>query len=158
MPNASKGPRLWKRPAEPGRQALWVVKDQGKRISTGCVAKPFEIHPPEAAEQFLADYIAAKYAPERRIKDIDRIFLADVLLIYHTDRRDQFEDGVQQRRFDASVGQLNEYFGNRKLSEISQALTDGYVKRRGNVGGARRDLETSERPSITTPNKIFIAR
>jgi integrase len=142
MPNISKGPRLWKRPAERGRQALWIVKDGGKRISTGCAAKPFEIHPPEAAEQFLADYIAAKYAPERRIKDIDRIFLADVLLIYHTDRRDKFEDKVQQRRFDASIGRLNEYFGNSKLSDISQALTDGYVKERGSPGGARRDLET----------------
>jgi integrase len=142
MPNVSKGPRLWKRPAERGRQALWVVKDQGKRIFTGCVAKPFDVHPPEAAEQFLADYIAAKYAPERRMRDVDRIFLADVLLIYHTDRRDQFEDKVQQRRFDASVGRLNEYFGNCKLGDISQALTDGYVKHRGNAGGARRDLET----------------
>ena len=86
MPNISKGPRLWKRPAEPNRQALWVVKDKGKRISTGCVAEPFDIHPPEAAEQFLADYIAAKYAPERKMRDVDRISLADVLLIYHTDQ------------------------------------------------------------------------
>jgi integrase len=141
MPNISKGPRLWKRPAEPNRQALWVVKDKSKRISTGCVAKPFEIHPPEAAEQFLADYIAAKYAPERKMKDVDRISLADVLLIYHTDRRDQFEDKLQRRRFDASIGRLNEYFGKYKLGEISQALTDGYVKHRGSPGGARRDLE-----------------
>ncbi len=78
------------------------------------------------------------------MKDIDRIFLADVLLIYHTDRRDKFEDKIQQRRFDASIGRLNEYFGNSKLSEISQALTDGYVKDRGSPGGARRDLENSQ--------------
>lgn len=141
MPNISKGPRLWKRPAEPKRQALWVVKDKGKRISTGCVAKPFDIHPPESAEQFLADYIAAKYAPERKMRDVDRISLADVLLIYYTDRRDQFEDKLQQRRFDASIGRLNEFFGSYKLSEVSQGLTDGYVKHRGTAGGARRDLE-----------------
>src|SRR5258705_6894854 len=140
MPNISKGPRLWKRPAEPNRQALWVVKDKAKRISTGCAAKPYETHPPEAAEQFLADYIAAKYAPERKMRDVDRISLADVLLIYHTDRRDQFEDMLQRRRFDASVGRLNEYFGNYKLSEISQALTGGYVKHRGGAGGARRGI------------------
>lgn len=144
MPNISKGPRLWKRPAEPGRQALWVVKDKGNRISTGCVAKPFETHPPEAAEQFLADYIAAKYAPDRKMRDADRISLADVLLIYHTDRRAQFGDKLQQRRFDASIGRLNEYFGNYKLGQMSQALTDGYVKHRGTPGGARRDLENSQ--------------
>lgn len=141
MANISKGPRLWKRPAEPGRQALWVVKDGGKRISTGCLAKPFETAPPEAAEQFLADYIVAKYAPERKMRDADRIPLADVLLIYHTDRHEQFGDKLQKRRFDASIGRLNEYFGNHKLGEISQSLTDGYVKHRGVSGGARRDLE-----------------
>jgi integrase len=67
---------------------------------------------------------------------------ADVLLIYHTDRHHQFEDKLQRRRFDASIGGLNDYFGHCKLSEISQALTDGYVKHRGSRGGARRDLET----------------
>lgn len=141
MPNISKGPRLWKRPAEPGRQGLWVVKDKGKRISTGCVANPSDVHPPEAAEQFLADYIAAKYAPERKMRDVEHITLADVLLVYHTDRRNRFEDELQQRRFDASVGRLNEYFGKYKLGEMSQTLTDGYVKDRGSPGGARRDLE-----------------
>jgi hypothetical protein len=141
MPNISKGPRLWKRPAEPRRQALWVVKDKGKRISTGCVAKSSDVHPPEAAEQFLADYIAAKYAPERKMRDVEHITLADVLLIYHTDRRERFEDELQKRRFDASVGRLNEYFGKYNLGEMSQTLTAGYVKDRGSPGGARRDLE-----------------
>ncbi|WP_193399641.1 hypothetical protein [Bradyrhizobium tropiciagri] len=79
-------------------------------------------HPPEAAEQFLANYIAAKYAPERKMKDVDRILLADVLFIYHTDRRDQFEDKLQQRRFDASIDRLNEYFGNHKLSVLASRL------------------------------------
>ena len=57
-------------------------------------------------------------------------------------RRHQFESDLQQRRFDAAIGRLNEYFGDVKLAEISQALTDGFVKARGNTGGARRDLET----------------
>jgi integrase len=141
MSKISKGPRLWKRPAEPGRQALWIVKDGGRRFSTGCVAKPFEVHPPEAAEQFLADYIDAKYAPERKMRDVDRIPLADVLLIYHADRRDGFSQELQQRRFDASIGRLNDYFGKHKLGQMSQTLTNGYAKHRGNLGGARRDLE-----------------
>src|ERR1700676_2372806 len=141
MPNISKGPRLWKRPAEDGRQALWVVKDGGKRISTGCVAKSFETRPPTEAEEFLRDYIAAKHAPERKMRDVDRIPLADVLAIYHTDRREGFEDELQQRRFDASIDRLNEFFGKYKLGEVTQALTSSFVKNRGGPGGARRDLE-----------------
>ena len=75
------------------------------------------------------------------MRDVEHISLADVLLIYHTDRRDQFEDELQKRRFDASVGRLNEYFGKYNLGEMSQTLTAGYVKDRGSPGGARRDLE-----------------
>ena len=58
------------------------------RISTGCVARPIEVHPPEAAEQFLKDYIASKYAPSRKLRDVDLIPMADVLLVYHADRRE----------------------------------------------------------------------
>lgn len=75
------------------------------------------------------------------MRDVDHIPLADVLLIYHTDRRHGFHDEVQQRRFDASIDRLNDYFGKYKLGQMSQSMTDGYVKHRGSPGGARRDLE-----------------
>ena len=141
MPRVGKGPRLWKRPAEPGRQALWIVKDGRKRISTGYVARPIEVHPPEASEQFLKDYIASKYAPSRKLRDVDLIPMADVLLVYHADRREGFDDEIQQRRFDSSVDRLNEFFGSYKLGELNQTLTTNFVKKRGRTGGARRDLE-----------------
>lgn len=147
MPNISKGPRLWKRPAEAGRQALWIVKDKDKRISTGCVANPTETHPPEAAEKFF-DYIAAKYAPERTLRKIEHVSLADVLLIYHLDRRDRFAEETQQRRFDASIGRLNEYFGERKLSDICQGAGEGKMEVTADSGrgaGALKDKARSVR-------------
>lgn len=141
MSNTGKGPRLWKKPAQAGRQAHWVVKDGSKRIATGCVAQSFEHHPPKEAEQFLANYIASKHAPERKLRDVDLIPIADVLAIYHADRRDGFEDTLQQRRFDASINRLNDHFGLFMLSEMQESLTKKFAKKRGNQGGARRDLE-----------------
>ncbi|XUJ32263.1 hypothetical protein ACQ5SK_26885 [Bradyrhizobium japonicum] len=141
MSNAGKGPRLWKKPAQAGRQAHWVVKDGSKRIATGCVAKSFEHRPPKEAEEFLANYIALKHAPERKLRDVDLIPIADVLAIYHADRRDGFEEEVQQRRFDSSINRLNDFFGLYMLGEMQESLTKKFVKKRGNQGGARRDLE-----------------
>jgi integrase len=142
MPRHGKGPRLVRKPAERGRQEKWIVKDGSKRISTGCAARPSEVHPPETAEQFLKDYIAAKYEPTRKLRDVDRIPIADVLTVYHTDKRDSFGDYIQQRRFDASIERLNDFFGGYKLGEMNQALSAAFVKQRGRPGGARRDLET----------------
>jgi hypothetical protein len=47
----------------------------------------------------------------RKMRDVDCISLADVLLICHADPSNQFADTRQQRLFDASVGRLNRYFG-----------------------------------------------
>jgi hypothetical protein len=90
MPRPSKGARLFKRRARyQGKklvaQAVWIIKDGGKHIATGCVAGPTETKPPREAEQVLSDYIARKYQPERRRRDIEEIDCADVLSIYLAD-------------------------------------------------------------------------
>jgi hypothetical protein len=90
MPRPSKGARLFKRRARyQGKklvaQAVWIIKDGGKHIATGCVAGPTETKPPREAEQALSDYIARKYQPERRRRDIEEIDCADVLSIYLAD-------------------------------------------------------------------------
>jgi hypothetical protein len=52
MPHPSKGARLFKRGARyKGRklvaQAVWIIKDGGKHIATGCIAGPTATKPPE---------------------------------------------------------------------------------------------------------------
>ncbi|MBN8957628.1 MAG: site-specific integrase [Rhizobiales bacterium] len=146
MSRISKGPRLWKRPArrKNGRvwkQAVWLIKDGGKHIATGCVAGPAETKPPGAAERKLAEYIAGKYQPPRKQRDVDTIDIADVLSIYHTDKRETFPTESQKRKFDNRIGRLNDFFGGTMLGSMSTALSNEYVKKRGTPGGARRDLE-----------------
>lgn len=144
MPRLGKGPRLWKRPArrKGGRTVaapVWIIKDSGRHISTGCVASPTETKPPKEAEQALSEYIAKKYRPERRRRDIDDIDCADVLSIYLADIG---EAGNEFDDLDARIGRLNEFWGGKVLSNVSAHDCGNYVKHRGNRGGSRRDLET----------------
>jgi integrase len=146
MPRSSKGPRLWKRP---GRRkdgkiiaaSVWIIKDAGKHIATGCLASPLERKPPAAAEKALADYIANKYQPPRKARDVDAIPIADILAIYHADRREGFETEPLKKKFDRRIGRLNDFFGAKMLGSMSTTLCGDYVKSRGTPGGARRDLE-----------------
>jgi len=144
MPRPSKGARLFKRRARyKGRkliaQAVWIIKDGGKHIATGCIASPSETKPPREAEQALSDYIAKKYQPERRRRDIEEIDCADVLSVYLADAGDagnEFDD------LNARIGRLNEFWGGKMLAAVNSHECGEYVRHRGNRGGSRRDLET----------------
>jgi hypothetical protein len=143
LPRPSKGARLYKRKPRyrAGRlvaQAVWIIRDGNEDFATGCVAGPSETRPPREAEQVLADYIARKYQPARRHRDIEEIDCADVLSVYLSDvgePGDQFEIA-------ARIGRLNEFWGSKMLSEVNAHTCLAYAKHRGNKGGARQDLET----------------
>jgi hypothetical protein len=88
MPRPRKGARLWLRPErrEKGKllaRSVWVIIDGRKHVATGCLKNQAE-----AAERELAGYIAAKYQPRRKIRDIEEIDIADVLSIYYDDCRE----------------------------------------------------------------------
>jgi hypothetical protein len=143
MPQPSKGPLLFKRKrkGEGGHQHLWIIKDGDKRVSTGVPAKPSELRSPAAAEKALEAYLAQKNAPERKLRDIDKILISDVLGIYYEDKVGDFQDEVQKKRFISRRERLTVYFGKHMLGDMSTKLTQGYEKKRGSSGGARRDLE-----------------
>ncbi len=139
MPRQSKGARLWLRPARRRgnrivANAVWIVIDGSKHVATGCLE-----HQADEAERQLAAYIADKYRPSRRAKDIDQIDVADVLSIYLDDCGPRIAD---QPKLERTIGRLNDYWGGKVLSQVSAAECRGYVKGRGKSGGARADLET----------------
>jgi integrase len=153
MPRRSKGARLHlkaERRDKAGNithRASWIIRDNGRDISTGCAADEIA-----AAEQRLKDYIVAKHTPRHRLQDIDVIAIADVLSIYLDAElaklRDRFavteenEDTVSGiRKFKKRIGRLNNWWGARMLADIDGQQCRKYVKVRGNNGGARRDLE-----------------
>jgi integrase len=139
MPRPSKGARLWLRPArrKEGRvvaRAVWIIIDGDRHVATGCLKNQTG-----EAEKRLAEYIAEKYSPTRRARDIDRIDVADVLSIYLEDCGPRM---VDQPKLERCIGRLNDYWGGKSLSEVTAAECRGYVKTRGKAGGARADLES----------------
>ena len=139
MPRRRKRARLWLRPGrrnEAGkitRSESWVILDCGKHIATGCAASEAE-----RAEQILAAYIAEKYRPDRRTRDVDAIDVADVLSVYVDDCAHRH---ANQKRFHARIARLNEFWGGMTLACVTGVSCRRYAKHRGNPGGARRDLE-----------------
>jgi len=138
MPRRNKGARLWLRPERrsQGRlthKATWIILDGKHHIATGCLA-----HEVEAAERKLAEYVANKYRPSRKERDIELIDIADVLSIYFDDTviRQARPDQLKSR-----ILRLNEFWGGMKLGAVNGESCRAYVKWRGNDGGSRRDLE-----------------
>ncbi len=153
MPRRSKGVRLELRAARRDstgkitHQATWRIRDNSRDIGTGCAADEIA-----AAEQKLKDYIVSKYEPKRKAQDIETIPIGDVLSIYLDAEldglRDRFkvseetEDTIPSiRKFKNRIGRLNTWWGAKMLAEVDGEQCRRYVKKRGNRGGARRDLE-----------------
>jgi integrase len=138
MPRQSRGPRLWWREERrKGRkviaQGTWIVIDRGQHHATGCFAGE-----DRKAQECLAAYIAEKYSPERRLKDIESIDVADVLSVYDEDCRQR---QANKLKFDERLARLVKWWGGKVLSDVNGASCRAYTKSRGSNGGARRDLE-----------------
>lgn len=140
MPRPAKGARLWLRRERINRRtgqrianSAWFIKDGDDCIPTGCAAS--EIGEAEAS---LAAYIAGKYSPERRVRDIEQIDVADVLSVYDEDRR---ETQANKAKFDERLKRLASWWGGKMLSEVTGVACRSYTDSRPSPGGACRDLE-----------------
>ena len=111
----------------------WIVVDGRQHIATGCFAGE-----DRKAQEFLAAYIAEKYSPTRRLKDIESIDVADVLAVYDEDCR---ERQANKAKFDERLARLTKWWGGKMLSDVNGTNCRAYTKSRGSDGGARRDLE-----------------
>jgi integrase len=153
MPRPAKGARLWLRPARhKGRRVIanpvWIIRDGGHDFSTGCIARSASKTPSAEAERALAEYIASKYRPQRRRRDIEVIDVADVLSIYLENKtpeprpENKSPEGIVLRKLESMIGRLNDFWGGTMLSDVSSAACREFVIKRGKRGGARADLET----------------
>ena len=142
MPRRSKGARLQLKAERRGadgsvtHRATWIIRDNGRDVSTGCGANEVG-----AAEQKLNEYLADKYSPNRKLQDIERIAVGDVLAIFIDDRPDLYVEGAGASQYLKRMARLNEFWGAKMLSDVTGETCRAYQRHRGNKGGARRDLE-----------------
>jgi len=138
VPRESKGARLWLQPERRERGGyveppVWVIRDGSRKISTGCSAGARE-----AAERRLSEYLAAKYEPARGERSLSAVPIADVISIYLDDvAPGQASPAKAAER----AGRLLQFWGGRRLSDVSGSTVREYIASRGSAGGARRDLQ-----------------
>jgi integrase len=141
MSRRSKGPRLWLRNAQYGRDgklthvAVWIIKDGKHRESTGCGANDRR-----RAEASLANYIGRKHLAdaEAGVRPLAQIPVADVIALYG---RDIAPKHSRPRETAQRIAALLGFFGDKVLSDVNGALCRAYVGHRGSIAAARRELE-----------------
>lgn len=133
MPRKALPARLWLRPADHDREAMWVILDRGRQIRTGCGANARG-----EAERQLADYIAGKHNPiPQGPRPATQTPVADVLSVYLDE---VVPKQVNKAKAVERMGRLIEWWGNRMLSDVTPVACREYAASR-TKGGARRDLE-----------------
>jgi integrase len=132
MSNAAKPARLWLRDVR-GKK-LWYIRDDGRKIATGCGADDRA-----GAEEKLAEYLAARIKPNYDSgRDPAAITLAELLNIYQQDRGAKIArpEALGQR-----VVKLLEFFGTKPVTALNKRLCRTYAEARGSEQAARRELE-----------------
>lgn len=140
MPRRAKGPRLWLQPARfdaegnPIERAVWCIRDGTVKRSTGCGEATHR-----EAEKHLAEYIVAKHAPTAdRDRSPAEVIVADAISLYSE------EVAIHHARPGETAARLErllEFFGEKRLSQITGRLCRTYAENRGSVAAARRELE-----------------
>lgn len=136
MPRKRKPPHLFvrtERRQNGETQRVWIIKDGELQRRTGCTEDEIG-----KAEKCLAEYIAEKYRPKRENAKSSEISIADILNIYLDFK---LAKSPRPRELIASIGRLNDYWGEKPVSEILAPACRCYAEKRGTPSGARRDLE-----------------
>lgn len=133
MPRPRKPPRLLLR-TDRGKR-VWIIRDGERYVRTGCA----EDQVGDAA-QSLREYLGHKAAqPDTRQRLASKAKLGDILRIY-LDLKEQTIARPAELR--SRVAALNEFWGGLTADAIKGETCRRYVKERGAVIAARRELET----------------
>jgi hypothetical protein len=124
MPRRRSPPRLLLDKA----RGQWIIKDGDTRIRTSCSEADRG-----TAEKRLADYLGEKHQPTHGPDPL----IADILLVYW---REHLEHKPSAENYRYGVSLLGEWWGEKRLSDITPANCRAYGK--GRTGAAvRHDLE-----------------
>lgn len=144
MSRRRQPPKLWLKPAERGRNAVWCIKDGTRRISTGCGARDLE-----RAEQALAEHIRAKYEAPRGLGQC--LLVSEAVAAYLAGHAAHVEHPRSREFLFDTARPTLEWWSGKTIAEVNGTNCRRYVawrtaqKYRGrNISDqtARHDLKT----------------
>lgn len=168
MPRPAKGARLvWRKESRKPDGSLrnkagWYIEDHGKRKSLGSSLSRADR---EEAERQLALYLHEKHTPTReRNRDPAEILIGDVVTVY---LQDVVPSHAKPEETISRLSAINQFFGDKTLSEINGKLCREYAAQASSLSVARRQLEdlraaikyyqregyVTTIPAITLPDK-----
>lgn len=127
MPRKKEPAHLWLRPDT----GYWFIKDDGKRIPTGCAESDVA-----GAERKLLAHVGTKYTPVSG-RSASEVHVGEVLMVYDNEKADSTSRPKETR---AAIERLNEFW-DMKVTAIRGKTCREFADERGTESGARRDLE-----------------
>ena len=121
MSRPSKGARLYVK-RQKGRQAVYVIRDGTKEVSTGCSTENAD-----GAMQALKDYLASHYRPDTGTRSLNNVACADVLMLYLTDLP---ADSPSRETIRYHCKALSAYWGDKSLADVKGSTCRQYVSQR----------------------------
>ena len=133
MSQLAKGIRLWLRPARGNEKPVWIIRDGGKQVRTGCASGDLE-----AAQRILAEYISSRYRPDRSSRAPSQVRIVDVLNIYAHDVAPKHARPYETAH---RLAALAEFWGDQPLSAVNGKTCREYADHIGSPSTARRHME-----------------
>lgn len=121
MPNRAKGLRLRLRERE-GRPAVYVICDGKREISTGC--GPGDLR---CANERLARYAADTFRPDRKQRDLSKVSIRDVIVLY---LRDHAPTTNSAKTLGYHGKALLPFWGEKTLDDVKGSTCRKYLEHR----------------------------
>ncbi|RWD62327.1 MAG: integrase [Mesorhizobium sp.] len=135
MSRTRKPARLWLRPADKDREAVWIILDGGKQYSTGRGESDRA-----EAERALAEHIAKRFLekPTEKHRAASEVSVAEVIAHYLLVKEETVRNS---KELAARAKALLAFWGDKTLDDITTTTCSAYVKQRTSQSMARRELE-----------------
>ena len=145
MPRRGRGPRLWLQPARRDRNGY--IDAGGWTIRDGSIKRRLGLGPDtdqSTLDGALADYLNAKRKiPRDRDRHPAEVMIADVISIYAEDVAPRQE---RPKEVAGRLGKLLDFFGTRRLDELTAKLCAAYTGGRRWVSAGRQGHLRAARP------------
>lgn len=141
MPRPSKGPRLYLR-KRTGQESVYYIRDGEKEVSTGCVATDVD-----GATEALREYLAEHFRPETGERNLNKIYVSEVLMLYLTDLP---ADSPSRETFKYHVKALSAFWGDKSLADVKGSTCRAYLLQRTtlNILRGSSSTETHSTPKL----------